>query len=50
MGRILVTRPEHDPLTRHLSHWNKKVIEIAKSKGHEVVDLHKEKANKKAAA
>ena len=47
MGRILVTRPEHDPLTRHLSHWNKKVIEIAKSKGHEVVDLHKEKANKK---
>ena len=47
MVSLLVTRPEHDPLTRHLSHWNKKVIEIAESKGHEVVDLNKEKANKK---
>ncbi len=47
MSRILITRPEHDPLTRHLSHWNKKVIEIAVQKGNDVVDLHKEKANKR---
>ena len=47
MSRILVTRPEHDPLTRHLSRWNSKIIEVAKSKGHAVTDLHKEKANKK---
>lgn len=47
MSRILITRPEHDPLTRHLSHWNSKVIEIAKSKGNDVLDLHKEKANRK---
>lgn len=47
MSRILITRPEHDPLTRHLSCWNSKVIESASNKGHIVTDLHKEKANKK---
>ncbi len=47
MSRILITRPEHDPLTRHLSIWNSKIIEQADSKGHTVTDLHKEKANKK---
>lgn len=46
MSRILITRPEHDPLTRHLSYWNNKVIEIARQKGNDLVDLHKEKANK----
>lgn len=47
MSRILIIRPEHDPLTRHLSCWNSKVIEFANNKGHIVTDLHKEKANKK---
>ncbi len=47
MSRILITRPEHDPLTRHLSYWNSKVIELASKKGNIVTDLHKEKANKK---
>ncbi len=47
MSRILITRPEHDPLTRHLSSWNGKIIEHAKGRGHTVTDLHKEKANKK---
>lgn len=47
MSRILITRPEHDPLTRHLSCWNSRVIESANGKGHTVTDLHKEKANKK---
>lgn len=47
MSRILITRPEHDPLTRHLSYWNSKVIDFANGKGHTVTDLRKEKANKK---
>jgi len=47
MSRILITRPEHDPLTRHLSIWNGKIIEFANSNGHTVTDLRKEKANKK---
>lgn len=46
MARILITRPEHDPLTRHLSHWNIKVIESARSKGNDVIDLRRNKANK----
>ncbi|MDD5626440.1 MAG: hypothetical protein PHW01_00275 [Patescibacteria group bacterium] len=40
MAKILITRPEHDPLTRHLSHWNTKVIENAKKKGIDVIDLY----------
>lgn len=47
MSRILITRPEHDPLTRHLSCWNGKIIELANKKGHNVTDLRREKANKK---
>lgn len=47
MSRILITRPEYDPLTRHLSSWNSKIIELANGKGHNVTDLYREKANKK---
>lgn len=47
MSKILITRPEHDPLTRYLSHWNGRVIESAKEKGSEVIDLHQKKATKK---
>ena len=47
MAQILITRPEHDPLTRHLSYWNTKIIEIAKKKGFDVIDLHQRKANRK---
>ncbi len=47
MPKILITRPEHDPLTRHLSRWNNKVIEAAEQKGNNVVDLRREKANRK---
>lgn len=45
--RILISRPEHDPGTRYLSHWSNKVIEDAQKKGVSVIDLHKEKATKK---
>ena len=47
MAKILITRPEHDPLTRCLSHWNTKVIENAKSKGNEVIELYRDRANRK---
>lgn len=47
MATILITRPEHDPLTRALSYWNTRIIESARDKGNDLVDLHKEKANKK---
>ncbi|MFA5169769.1 MAG: hypothetical protein WC386_02765 [Candidatus Paceibacterota bacterium] len=47
MAKILITRPEHDPLTRHLSYWNSKIIDYAKQKGVNIIDLHKEKANRK---
>ncbi|MDD5015216.1 MAG: hypothetical protein PHW73_08970 [Atribacterota bacterium] len=48
MPNILITRPEHDPLTRCLSYWNTKVIANAKNKGLNVVDLHKDCANREA--
>jgi hypothetical protein len=47
MPKILITRPEHDPLTRHLSYWSELIINVARKKGFEVVDLHREKANQK---
>lgn len=48
MSDILITRPEHDPLTRCLSHWNTKVIANAIGKGNNVIDLHRDRANRKA--
>lgn len=48
MPSILITRLEHDPLTRYLSHWNKKIIDKAESKGNNIIDLHRDSANKKA--
>lgn len=47
MAKIIITRPEHDPLTRHLSYWNTKIIESAEKKGNDVIDLHGKKANRK---
>jgi hypothetical protein len=44
MNSILITRPEHDHGTRYLSRWSEYVIEAAKKKGLEVIDLHREKA------
>ncbi len=46
MGKMLITRPEHDPATRYLSCWNKAVIKLAEKKGIDVIDLRREKANK----
>ena len=46
---MIITRPEYDPSTRYLSAWSKEIIEAAHKKGMEVIDLHKNKANKRRA-
>lgn len=43
----LVTRPEHDDTTHYLSAWAKKTISFAEKKGFRVLDLHRDRANKK---
>lgn len=48
MGKILLmTRPEDDPGTRYLSKWSEKIIDEANNKGVRVIDLYREKANRK---
>ncbi len=44
---FLITRPDYDPPTKYLSQWSEEIIEIAKSKGHEIIDLKNKKATKK---
>ncbi len=44
---LLITRPGHDPGTKYLSHWSKKIIEAAEEKGAKVIDLHQDKAERK---
>jgi hypothetical protein len=44
---LLVTRPEHDPLTRYLSKWSEKILEEAGSKKCALLDLRREKAERK---
>lgn len=43
---MMITRPEHDPGLRYLSAWSSKVIEVAKDKGFEVIDLKGTKVTK----
>ena len=48
MNKIfLITRPKHDEATHYLFYWSKKVIELAKRKGIQVLDLQKGRANEK---
>ncbi len=48
MNRILlITRPRHDVTTHYLFYWAKELIELAVKKGIQVLDLRKERANKK---
>ncbi len=44
---LLLTRPEHDHTTHYLSNWCRDNIELAEKKGFKVLDLHRERANKK---
>ena len=43
----LLTRLEHDDTTHYLSHWCESTISLAEKQGLKVIDLHREKANKK---
>ena len=44
---LLITRPNYEITTRYLYVWNKEVIKEAKNRGIGVMDLRREKANKK---
>lgn len=44
---FLITRPEHDDTTYYLSSWGKEVIEVAKDRNINVIDLKKDRANRK---
>jgi len=46
-GSLLITRPEHEPAMRYLSRWSEKIIKEAKEKGVKVIDLYRNKANRK---
>ncbi len=47
MSTLLLTRPEHDDTTYYLSCWCKEAISFAENKNIKVLDLNREKANKK---
>lgn len=44
---LLLTRPNHDPLTNYLYYWCEKVIQQARKSGVKVIDLDKKRANSK---
>jgi len=46
-GSLLITRPEHEPAMCYLSRWSEKIIKEAKEKGVNVIDLYRNKANRK---
>lgn len=46
-GHLLITRPEHDYATRYLSVWAKKFFDLAQNKGYSIIDLYRERANRK---
>lgn len=43
---VLLTRPEHDPVTKYLCIWSEEIIPLAKSKGMKVYDLKGKKAKR----
>jgi len=46
-GAVLITRPKHDDTTHYLFYWAQEIIKVAKEKGIKILDLAKERANKK---
>ena len=46
-GQLLITRPGHDYATRYLSVWAEKTFEMARAKGYSIIDLRRERANRK---
>ena len=47
MAKLLITRPEHDDTTHYLSNWSKDIINKASSKNLQILDLNRERANRK---
>lgn len=41
---LLITRPDHDPVTHYLSRWSLRIIDEAKRKNIYIIDLEREKA------
>lgn len=44
---LLITRPEYDPPTYYLSRWSEAIITEAQRKGTKIIDLWRDKANRK---
>ena len=44
---ILVTRPDHDLITKYFYIWSQEIVDLAKSKNIEVYDLKGKKSNEK---
>lgn len=47
ISRMLTTRPNSDRTTRYIAEWAQQVIDLAKQKGHNVLDLAGQRANRK---
>jgi hypothetical protein len=45
--KLVTIRPNYDVTTKYISTWAEEIISLAKTKGLDVVDLNKDKANKK---
>lgn len=45
--RVLATRPEHDVTTHYISRWGESALAFARERGADVVDLRREKANRR---
>ena len=48
MISAIITRPEHDKITKYLSEWNEEIIAEAKKRGILIKDLAAKKANRAA--
>jgi len=47
MLTLLITRPLYEHTTHYLAHWSKKIIDFAKAKGHQVIDVKEKRVNRK---
>jgi len=43
----LITRPDHEPITKYLYFWSEEILALAKHKGVSIYDLRGKKANRK---
>lgn len=44
---LLITRPDHDYATRYLAAWSERFFSLAKAKDYSLIDLRRERANRK---